>query len=369
MGGGRLGPGPVHLPRPGLEGVGEDQLPHGVVDGVAGEHGVVGRQRQLEGGAADVGLGHERVLRVDDRRFQRPGEQLGGVIEVPAVELVVAGHEDGGRGLEGPPGPARLLPERSQGAGEALEDDGVEAGHVDAELQGVGGGHTEELALREGRLQLPAFLGEVAAPVGGHRLGQRGPEAAFQPVPRLTGDELGAAPARREGDRPQAAPDHVGQQPADLGCGRGPPAFRRVDHGPVEEGHRPGPPGRPVVVDGVDGQPAQLGGQGSGVADGGAGKTEGRLGAVVEAHPPQPAEEVGDVAAEDPPQRVEFVDDDVAQPHEERRPAVVVGEDPGVEHLGVGEHDVGRPPERGPLLHRRVAVVGHRPHPRHQPGP
>ena len=75
------------------------------------------------------------------------------------------------------------------------------------------------------------------------------------------------------------------------------------------------------------------------------------------------------MAAEDPPQHVELVDDDVAESHEECRPAVVVREDAGVEHLGVGEDDVGRPPERGPLLHRRVAVVGHGPHPRHQPRP
>ena len=159
--GGRLGPGPVHLPGPGLEGVGQDELAHGVVDGVAeaacgtgAQDGVVRGERQLVGGAADLGLGHERVRRVHHRRLRRPGEELGGMVEVPLVELVVAGHEHRRRRLEGPAGPAGLLPERRQRAREPVEHDGVEAGHVDAELQRVGGGDAEQLALGEGRLQL-----------------------------------------------------------------------------------------------------------------------------------------------------------------------------------------------------------------------
>ena len=147
-----------------------------------------------------MGPGHEGVRRVDHRRLQRPGEQLGGVLEVPAVELVVAGHEDGGRRLERPPGPAGLLPERGQRAGETLQDDGVEAGDVDAELEGVGGGHAEELALRQRRLQLAPLLGQVPAAVGGHRLRQPG---VAEPALGLAGHQLGAAPAGGEGDRPQ----------------------------------------------------------------------------------------------------------------------------------------------------------------------
>jgi hypothetical protein len=93
------------------------------------------------------------------------------------------------------------------------------------------------------------------------------------------------------------------------------------------------------------------------------------LGAVVEADPPEAVEQVGDVAAEDAPQGVELVDDDVAQPHEERRPAVVVGEHPDVEHLRIGQHHVGCPPEGGPFLHRGVAVVCDRPHAGYEPRP
>ena len=237
-----------------------------------------------------MGPDHERVGRVDHGRLQRPGEELGGVVEVPAVELVVAGDEDGRRRLERPPGPARLLPERGQRAGEALEDDGVETGDVDAELEGVGGGHAEQLPPGQRRLQLPALLGEVAAPVGGHGTGQAaGAQVVAEAALGLAGDQFGAAAAGGEGDRPQAAADQAGQQPTDLGGGRRPLPLRGVDHRPVEEGHGPGTPGRPVVVDGVDREPAQLGGQRRRVADGGAGEAERRLGAVVPARPPEPA--------------------------------------------------------------------------------
>ena len=80
--------------------------------------------------------------------------------------------------------------------------------------------------------------------------------------------------------------------------------------------------------------------------------------AVVLAQPPQPAQHVRDVAAEDAAQRVQLVDDDVAQPHEERRPAVVRREDAHVQHLGVGEHDVGVRADPRAVVGGRVAVVG-----------
>ena len=75
---------------------------------------------------------------------------------------------------------------------------------------------------------------------------------------------------------------------------------------------------------------------------------------VVLADASQPAEHVRDVAAEDAAQRVQLVDHDVAQPHEERRPPLMRREDAHVQHLGVGEHDVGVAcaPTRG----RRSAV-------------
>jgi hypothetical protein len=62
---------------------------------------------------------------------------------------------------------------------------------------------------------------------------------------------------------------------------------------------------------------------------------------VVVGQPAQPAQQLRDVASERAAVGVQLVDHDVLQATEERRPAIVVREQPGVEHLGVGEHDVG----------------------------
>ena len=82
------------------------------------------------------------------------------------------------------------------------------------------------------------------------------------------------------------------------------------------------------------------------------------IGAVVPRQPAQAAQQLGDVAAEHAAERVQLVDDDVAQPAEERGPPLVVGQQPGVEHLGVGEHDRGVLADPGALLGAGVAVVG-----------
>ena len=73
---------------------------------------------------------------------------------------------------------------------------------------------------------------------------------------------------------------------------------------------------------------------------------------------PQSAQHVGDVGAEDAPHDVELVDDDERQLRQEVTPAGVTGEDADVEHVGVGEHDVGVAPHPRPGVPVGVAVVG-----------
>jgi hypothetical protein len=67
------------------------------------------------------------------------------------------------------------------------------------------------------------------------------------------------------------------------------------------------------------------------------------------------------VAAEDAPVVVELVDDDVFKVFEELDPLCVVGEDPGVEHVGVGQDDVAAGPDGLAGVLGRVAVVGEDP--------
>ena len=63
-------------------------------------------------------------------------------------------------------GAAPLLAQRRDGAGEADRDRAVEQADVDPELERVGCGHPEQLALDEAPLDLAALLGRVAGAVG-----------------------------------------------------------------------------------------------------------------------------------------------------------------------------------------------------------
>ena len=77
-------------------------------------------------------------------------------------------------------------------------------------------------------------------------------------------------------------------------------------------------------------------------------------------HAEEPPEHVGDVRAEDAAVGVKLVDDDVAEVLERARPARVMREDPGVEHVGVRHDDPAALARRAPRVGRRVAVVDDR---------
>jgi hypothetical protein len=93
------------------------------------------------------------------------------------------------------------------------------------------------------------------------------------------------------------------------------------------------------------------------IGDGRRGANEARIAAVEAAQPLQPAQDVGDVAAEDAAVDVDLIDDNVLQPAEQRPPRRVVGQDAGVEHVGVGEQQPRRLADAAALRRRRVAVI------------
>ena len=134
---------------------------------------------------ARCGAEHVRVGRVEHRRLDRRAEQRLRVVHQVGVQRVVAGHQHRERLLAGPPGAARLLPERGPGAREARDQHRVQPGQVDAQLQRVGRGEAEQVAAEQRLLQRAPLLPQVAAAVGGH------------PVPQLRGD-LGEQRARAD---------------------------------------------------------------------------------------------------------------------------------------------------------------------------
>ena len=270
---------------------------------------------------------HVRVARIGHGRLDRPAEHRPRMVRQVVVQRVVAGDEDDQRLLLRPARPAGLLPQRRQGAGIAGEHDGVEAGDVDAELQGVRRGHPEQVPGREGPLQLPPLLRQVAAAVGVHPPHQVVATAVVQQPPGLVGHRLRAAPGPHERQRAGAAFHQVGQQAGGVG-GRGPPQRGAVLAGALGQRRLPqrergaGPRGA-VLGDRLDGGADEAAGGRGGIGDGGRGEHEDRIGAVAAADPPQPPQHVPDVRAEDPAVGVALVDDDVGDPAQRARPLLV----------------------------------------------
>ena len=96
-----------------------------------------------------------------------------------------------------------------------------------------------------------------------------------------------------------------------------------------------------VFVDQRDGRLDQFFGQFLRVADGGGGEDELRICAVKGRHAFQAPDDIGHVRAEDPAIGVQFVDDHEFQVAEEVGPVGVMGQDTGVQHVGIGQQDAG----------------------------
>ena len=359
QGGQILGPpGQVDVPEP-ARGPTPQRAPtlqlaqQGVV-GQAEQGQVRGPQGRLGGGGAQVGCEHVGVGRVEDRGLG-DGEDRLGVVHQVGVQRVVGGDEDGEAAGPGAPGPARLLTQRDARARPAGDEDRVQSGDVDAQLQGVGGGQGPQPARTQVGFQGPALLGQVAAAVGRHRadeLGQREPQRVAGPL----GHDLRRTTRAHEHQCPGAHAQQVHEQLGGLDDGAAPRrrvlaqvarvrfggtgrVLGRLDvgrrqHPGVAQGRLPQgqgalPGGCAVLGDGYDVV---------GIDADEAGRGEGRLGrrrrgaqdhrlraAWAQArHEPQEATQYeGDVRAQNPAVGVALVDDDVAQAPQETAPALV----------------------------------------------
>ena len=215
QGGQVLGPpGQVDVPEP-ARGPTPQRAPtlqlaqQGVV-GQAEQGQVRGPQGSLGGGGAQVGREHVGVGRVEDRGL-RGGEDRLGVVHQVGVQRVVGGDEDGQAASPGASGPARLLPQRDARARPAGDEDRVQSGDVDAQLQGVGGGQGSQPARAQVGLQGSALLGQVAAAVGRHRtdeFGQGEPQRVTGPL----GHDLRRATRAHEHQRPGAHAQQIHEQ-------------------------------------------------------------------------------------------------------------------------------------------------------------
>ena len=170
--------------------------------------------------------------------------------------------------------------------------------------------------------------------------------------------ELDPAPGVQKADRARSRPRQVGQKIGRLAHGRaaGPQGLvgeRRVPHGDAPAGAR----GAVGVDQGEVLEPGEALGELRGVGHGGRGQQEARPRAVGARDPAQPAQDIGHVGAEYATIDVGLVDDHDREVGHEVGPGAVVGQDPDVEHVGIGEDDVGAPANRAAGLARGVPVV------------
>ncbi len=301
------------------------------------------------------------VLVPDDRRLDRALEELVGVAAEELVERVLAGHVDG-QAAPAPPGAPPHLAQGGDRAREGHADGGVERADVDAELERVGRDHRAQLARGQARLELAALLRRVAGAIWGDEVGQAGVVAGLELEPRQPRDELDRLARLDEADRPRALAHELGHELGGLGQRAAADLQRLVDDGRVP--HRDLAPraGRAVAVDERDVVEAgQALGELDGVGHRGGGEQEPRRGPVGRGDPSQAAQHVGHVGAEHAAVDVGLVDDHDGEVREEVSPGAVVGQDPDVEHVGVGEHQVRPLPDGAALLAARVAVVDRRP--------
>ena len=306
---------------------------------------------------------HVGVGGVEDGGLHRAPEQGRRVVDQVGVHRVVAGDHDHQRPLPASARAPGLLPERRHRPRETGLHHRVEPADVDAQLQGVGGGHSEQIAVVEAALDLAAVLGQVAGAVGLDAVADVAAAALCQALPHAQRDGLGRAPRPRERQRPGAVDEQVRHDVGGLRHG-GPAHGRAVLAGQV--GQQAGLPQgdgafadrRAVVEHRLHGLADQPRGLRRRIGRRRGGEHHRRVRAVVAGHAQQAPQDQRDVGAEYPAVGVALVDDDVLQLPQHPRPPLVPGEHADVQHVRVGEDPPRTFAHRPPHVLGRVPVVG-----------
>ncbi len=256
-----------------------------------------------------------------------------------------------------PPRPARLLPGAGDGTGITRHDAGLQVADIDAQLQGVGADNTHHLPLTESLFHFPPQVGKIAPPVARHELGVAG-LAFSELVLQVFRQDFHVEAAGGEDDGLDVVGDKVRRHLARRRHRRLPDTELAVDDGGIEEDKGLRRRGGTAFVDQVHGTAddplrvfLRIGHRG-GTAD------EDGAAPVKAADPDQAPDHVGQVAAEDAAIDVEFVDNHVLQVGEELLPFRMMGENPRMEHVGIGDHHVPLFADRLAGIGGRVAVVG-----------
>ena len=333
------------------------QLEHGLdVVRVDRPEGLAGLEGQLERRTARVLHEDLDVVGVDARLLDGRADEVAGLVCEVLVERGARGDEHGERERAAPARPAEALPGVRDGPRIAGADDRVEGADVDAELERAGRHDATDGAAAQAALDAPARLGQVAAAV---RLDARWvdlrPHGA---VAQVLQHDLDAAAALAEDERRHVGAHQVERErDGGLEVARADAELGVHDGGVVHE-DPPRTGRRAALCDDLHRAAEDARRVLGRVSDGRRRRDEDGIGAVKARDADEPAQHVREVRAEDAPVGVQLVDDHVAEVREEARPARVVREDAGVEHVRVGEEHAAPLPGRAARVPRGVAVVG-----------
>ena len=301
------------------------------------------------------------VRRVEHRVLHRPVQQSLRVVQQVRIHRVICADQHHQCTLAAPARAPGLLPEAGDSAGEAAGYHYVQPADVDAQLQRVRRGNTQQLAIVEATLELAAILRGVARAICRHPHRIRAAPQRRQLLRGGDGHHLRPAPGAHESQRPRTLSDRQPHHVRGLGVRR-PPYWRAVFalHVRQEPGlpQRDGPlaRGRPVLRHRHHFRPSRQPARVRGWIHAGRGGQHDRRSRP--AQPQQPPQHHRHVRAEHPAVHVALVDHHIAQRAQQPTPRLRIPQDRGVQHVRVRHNHPRLVADHPPRLGRSVAIVG-----------
>ena len=316
--------------------------------------------RQFDWGGAQMACEDIRVCRVDDSVLGRPVEEVLRAPHEVLIDWEIVRNEHRERLFALASGPPRLLPGWRNGARVAHNQAHVQRADVDSQLQSVGAYHTEQFSREQLPLNLPPLAGQIPAAVGLDLACQRRglPSQALHCV---LVDQLGYDPSAHKSDSRYSQHDELHQKTLRLAV-RASPLHAPVKPRGVPEHELAGAARRAVVVDDLHRLSAYARSQLARVCDSRGAADECGIRPVVSAHPPEAPDYIGHVGTENAPIGVYFIYNHVPQAGEEPSPAWMGRQYALVEHVGIGENDIGLLPQLPTRGVGSIAIVSARPH-------
>src|SRR5437899_8524348 len=297
---------------------------------------------------------HE-IVGLDERRLGRIAEEIVRVADDELIERRRRGDQHGAGAARAAAGAAGALPGRSDRAGIAGEDGGVERADVDAELERAGRNHAANAALAQAALDLASFARKIAAAIAANRLRLR--RRMWIGLFEISQQEFRVQAAVGENNGLQIAFQEFLRHARRLVDVAAANAEGAIHHRRVVEGERFFRGGRAIRGDDFHLRFDQPRGQIARIGNRGRAADELRLASVKSRNAAKPPQHVREVAAEDAAGAVQFVENDVAQVFKQAVPARVMLPDAAVQTSRVCQDDVALLANRFPRVAGSVAIV------------